>query len=60
MRAEVQQDTRHNRTESQSTSWDMWSLTMSNGFDLNGLRDPLFRSWLYRFPADFGFEEGVD
>jgi len=38
----------------------MWSLTMSDGFDLNGLRDPLFRSWLYRFPADFGFEEGVD
>lgn len=54
------QDTRQSRAESQSASWALQSLTVSDGFDFNGLGDPLLRSWLYRFPADFGLEEGVD
>lgn len=53
-------DARQSKSKSHSTRWDLQSLTMSDGFDFNGLGDPLFRSRLYRFPADFGFEEGVD
>lgn len=46
--------------EAKAAGGALQSLTVSDGFDFNGLGDPLLSSWLYRFPADLGFEEGVD